>query len=108
LRRVHERARPRRGRVRPRSVQAHHLRGSGKALKYAGNPKTGTPRKEIKKFTHQLADGEHGDAHRETLSQRPGLRSMAHHARVAAYSRGKGSRSNRDSANATGSASSSI
>jgi hypothetical protein len=55
-----------------------------------------------------LADWEHGDAHRDTLSQRPGLRSMAHHARVAAYSRGKGSRSSRDSANATGSASSSI
>jgi hypothetical protein len=42
------------------------------------------------------------------LSQHPGLRSMARRARVPAYSRGKRSRSSRDSANATGSASSSI
>jgi hypothetical protein len=48
------------------------------------------------------------NAHRDALSQRPGLRSMARRARVAAYSRGKRSCSSRDSANATGSASSSI
>jgi hypothetical protein len=48
------------------------------------------------------------NAHTDALPQRPGLRSMARRARVAAYSRGKRSRSSRDSANATGSASSSI
>jgi hypothetical protein len=39
----------------------------------------------------------------DVSSQRPGLRSMARRARVAAYDHGKGSRSSRDSANATGS-----
>jgi hypothetical protein len=55
------RARPRRGRVGPRGVHTHHLRGSGKALKHADDPKTGRARKEIKKFTHQLANWEHGE-----------------------------------------------
>jgi hypothetical protein len=52
--------------------------------------------------------GSISSTHRDASSQRPGLRSMAHRARVAAYDRGKGSRSSRDSANATGSASSLI
>jgi hypothetical protein len=48
------------------------------------------------------------NAHRDAFSQCPALRSMARRTRVAAYSRGKRSRSSRDSTNATGSASSSI
>jgi hypothetical protein len=52
--------------------------------------------------------GSISNAHRDASSPRPGLRSMARHARFAAYGRGKGSRSSRDSANAMGSASSVI
>jgi hypothetical protein len=52
--------------------------------------------------------GSISSTHRDASSQRPGLRSMARRARVAAYHRVKGSRSSRDSANATGSASSLI
>jgi hypothetical protein len=61
LRRARECVGPRRGWVGPCGVHAHHLQGSGKALKRAGNLKIGRVRKEIKKFTHQLADGEHGE-----------------------------------------------
>jgi hypothetical protein len=52
--------------------------------------------------------GSISSTHRDASSQRPGLRSMARHARVASYDRGKGSRSSRDFANAMGSASSLI
>jgi hypothetical protein len=52
--------------------------------------------------------GSISSTHRDASSQRPDLRSMARRARVAAYDRGKGSRSSRDSANAMGSASSLI
>jgi hypothetical protein len=52
--------------------------------------------------------GSNSSAHRDASSQRPDLRSMARRARVAAYDRGKGSRSSRDSASAMGSASSLI
>jgi hypothetical protein len=44
----------------------------------------------------------------DASSQRPDLRSMARRARVAAYDRGKGSRSSRDLASTMGSASSLI
>jgi hypothetical protein len=108
LRRARECARPRRGRVGPRSIHTHRLRGSGKTLKRAGNPKTGRTRKEIKKFTHQLADEEHGECPQGRVITtprpevdgvpRPGSRVLPR----------EGSRSSRDSANATGSASSRI
>jgi hypothetical protein len=39
LRRAREHAGPRRGRVRLRGAHAHHLRGSGKALKRVDNSK---------------------------------------------------------------------
>jgi hypothetical protein len=52
--------------------------------------------------------GSISNAHRDASSQRPGLRSMARSARVAAYDHGKRSRSSRDSVNAMGSASSLI
>jgi hypothetical protein len=52
--------------------------------------------------------GSISSAHKDASSQRPDLRSMAHRARVAAYDRGKGSRSSRDSASAMGSVSSLI
>jgi hypothetical protein len=52
--------------------------------------------------------GSISNAHRTSSPQRPNLRSMARRARVAANARGKGSRSSRDLANATGSATSVI
>jgi hypothetical protein len=52
--------------------------------------------------------GSISSAHRAASSQRPDLRSMVRRARVAANARGKGSRSSRDLANATGSATSLI
>jgi hypothetical protein len=60
LRRARMRLGSGRGRVRPIDVHVHHLRGSGEASKHADVPKTSRTRKEGK-FTHQLADWEHGE-----------------------------------------------
>jgi hypothetical protein len=80
-----------------------------RSLKTRRKPKK--PAKQERKSRNPLTNwptGSISNAHRDTSSQRPGLRSMGRRARVAAYDRGKGSRSSRDSANATGSTSSLI
>jgi hypothetical protein len=83
--------------------------GVSQSLKTRRQPKK--PAKKERKSRNLVTNwpsGSISNAHRDASSQRPGLRSMARRARVAAYGRGKGSRSSRDSANATGSASSLI
>jgi hypothetical protein len=83
--------------------------GVKRSLKTRRQPKK--PAEQERKSRNPLTNwltGSISNAHRDVSSQRPGLRSMARRARVAAYDRRKGSRSSRDSANATGSASSLI
>jgi hypothetical protein len=83
--------------------------GVERSLKTHRQPKK--PAKQERKSRNLLTNwptGSISSAHRDASSQCPGLRSMSRCARVAAYDHGKGSRSSRDSANATVSASSLI
>jgi hypothetical protein len=83
--------------------------GVGRSLKTRQQPKkpARNERKSGKPLTSWLT-GSISTAHRAASSHRPDLRSIARRARDAAYACGTGSRSSRDSASATGSASSRI
>jgi hypothetical protein len=73
--------------------------GVGRGVKTRRLPKK--PTKQEGKSRSPLTNwptGSISSAHRDASSQCPDLRSMARRARVAAYDRGKGSRSSRDSA----------
>jgi hypothetical protein len=83
--------------------------GIRRSLKTRRHPKNQQNKKEKEKFLlTNWPTGSMANAHRAVSSLRPTLRSMARHARVAAYSRGKRSGSSRNSTNAMGFALSSI
>jgi hypothetical protein len=82
------------------------LAGVGRSIKTRRQPeKTAKQEGRSRNPLTNWPTGSISSAHRDASSQRPDLRSMARRAGVAAYDRGKGSRSSRDSASAMGSAS---
>jgi hypothetical protein len=107
LRRARTRSGSGRGQVGPRGVHGHYLQRTGKASKHADIPRTGRTRGGGSPLTNGPT-GSMINTQRAASSLRAALRSMARRARVAAYSRGRRSGSNRDYASATGSASSCI